>query len=75
MQKYKYKTTVTRCNDLEHPTKPTPEEFRVGSETVYESEKFVADGQYKKVFKYDGGQVEVTFYVDQLRENNQNLQQ
>ena len=71
----KYKVTVTRCNDLVHCTAPTPEEFRVGSETVYESEKFVPDGMYKEKFSYDGGQVEVTFYVDQLTENNQNLQQ
>lgn len=65
-----YKVSVTRCNDLVHCTEPTPDEFRVGSETVYESNKFVADGQYKKSFKFDGGEVEVTFYVEQLNLNN-----
>ena len=64
--KYKYETVVTRCNDLEHPTKPTPSEFQVGKKTTYESDKYVADGQYKKTFKYDGGEVEVTFFVKQV---------
>ena len=65
--KFKYSVSVERCNDLEHPTKPTPEDFRVGKTTTYESDKFVADGQYKKTFKYDGGEVEVTFYVKQVK--------
>lgn len=47
MKRFTYEVSVERCNDLVHPTQPTPEEFRVGK-TTYESNKYVADGQYKK---------------------------